>query len=295
MTTEVFLQSLVSGLTQGCIYALIGLGFTIIFSVTGIINFAQGEFVMLGGMLSYFLAKSAGLSIFPALIVSIIIAMLIGAVLYLMAIRTARKASVVSLIIITIGAAIFIRGIAGELWGADPVAPPYFTGDGSISVLGASIQFQALWIVGVTLAVSIVLHLFFSYTMIGKALKASAMNRTAAGLVGVNTRTMSLVAFTLAAALGALGGVVIAPLSLTSYNVGAMLGLKGFVASSIGGFRSHIVTILGGIALGIAESLTIALNWGPFTSAYKEAIALVVLLLILLMRSRKLSQEERES
>jgi branched-chain amino acid transport system permease protein len=295
MTTEVFVQSLVSGLTQGCIYALIGLGFTIIFSVTGIINFAQGEFVMLGGMLSFFLAKSAGLSVLPALIISILIAMLIGAVLYLLAIGTARRASVVSLIIITIGAAIFIRGIAGELWGADTVAPPFFTGNGSLSVLGASIHVQALWIIGTTLVVSIVLHLLFSYTVIGKALKASAMNRTAAGLVGVNTKTMSLIAFTLAAALGALGGVVIAPLSLTSYNVGAMLGLKGFVAASIGGFRSHAVTILGGITLGVVEQVTVALNWGPFKSNHKEAIALVVLLLVLLIRSRRLFEEERAS
>jgi branched-chain amino acid transport system permease protein len=131
--------------------------------------------------------------------------------------------------------------------------------------------------------------------MIGKALKASAMNRTAAGLVGVNTKTMSLIAFVLAAALGALGGVVSAPLTLTSYNVGAMLGVKGFVAASIGGFRSHIVTIMGGIGLGMVESVAVALNWGPFTSAYKEAIALVVLLLVLLVRSRKLSEEERAS
>ena len=295
MSTELFIQSLISGLTQGCIYALIGLGFTIVFSVTSIINFAQGEFVMLGGMLSFFLAKSAGLSIFPALLLSIIIAILIGAVLYLLAIRTARRASVVSLITITIGAAIFIRGIAGQIWGANPVAPPFFTGDRSLSIFGASIQPQALWIIGTTLAVTIVLHLFFSYTMMGKALKACAMNRTAASFVGIDPKMMALIAFALAAALGALGGVIIAPLSTTSYNVGAMLGLKGFVAASVGGFRSQIVTVIGGIVLGVVESLAVALNWGPFTSAYKEAIALVVLLLILLIRSRKLSEEERAS
>jgi branched-chain amino acid transport system permease protein len=295
MTTAVFVQSLISGLTQGCIYAMIGLGFTIIFSVTGIINFAQGEFVMLGGMLSFFLAKSAGLSVVPALILSVLIATLIGAILYLLAIRTARKASVVSLVIITIGAAIFIRGVADKLWGPYPVAPPFFTGNGALSIFGASMQIQALWIIGTTLTVTIGLHLFFSYTMIGKALKASAMNPTAAGLVGVNHKTMSLIAFALAAALGALGGVVVAPLTTTSYNVGAMLGLKGFVAASIGGFRSLIITILGGIALGVVESLVIALNRGPFNSSYKEAIALVVLLIVLVLRSRQLSEEERAS
>jgi branched-chain amino acid transport system permease protein len=217
--------------------------------------------------------------------------------LYLLAIRTARRASVVSLIIITIGAAIFVRGIAGRIWGANPVAPPFVTGDSPLTIFGASIQPQALWIIGTTLAVTIVLHLFFSYTMMGKALKACAMNRTAATFVGINPKMMALIAFAMAAALGALGGVIIAPLSTTSYNVGAMLGLKGFVAASVGGFRSQIVTVIGGIMLGLVESLTVALTWGPFAhlhlSSYKEAIALVVLLLILLIRSRKLSEEER--
>ena len=296
MTTTVFIQSLISGLNQGCIYALVGLGFTIIFSVTGIINFAQGEFVMLGGMLSYFLAKSAGLPVLPALILSVFIATLIGAILYMVAIRTARRASAVSLIIITIGAALCIQGIANKIWGPYPVAPPSFTGNGVLSILGASVQIQALWIIGITLAATIGLHLFFSYTVIGKALKASAINPRAASLVGINHKTMSLIAFSMAAALGGLGGVVIAPLSTVSYNVGAMLGLKGFVAASIGGFRSLIVTVMGGIALGIVESVIVALKWRSFTlSSYKEAIALVVLLLILLIRSRRLSEEERAS
>lgn len=295
MTTELLLQSLISGLTQGCIYALIGLGFTIVFSVTGIINFAQGEFVMLGGMLSYVLARSAGMSIIPALLVSVCIATLVGVALYMLAIRTARKASLVSLIIVTIGAALFIRGIAYKLWGANPVGPPLFTGDKSIPFLGAIIQPQALWIVGTTIAVALALHLFFSFTVIGKALKACAINPTATSLIGANPKVMSLIAFALAAAIGALGGAVIAPLSTVSYGVGAMLGLKGFVAASIGGFRSHIVTILGGVALGVVESVTVAVNRGPFNPNYKEAIALVVLLLILLIRSRKLSEEERAS
>jgi branched-chain amino acid transport system permease protein len=295
MFLELFFQYLVAGLTYGTIYAIVGIGFNIIYNTTGIINFAQGEFVMLGGMLSFFLAKSAGLPLWPALILSVFIATLIGAILYVVAIRTARRASAVSLIIITIGAAICIQGIANKIWGPYPVAPRFFTGNGVVSVLGAIVQIQALWIIGITVVATIGLHLFFSYTMIGKALKASAINPRAAGLVGINHKTMSLIAFSLAAALGGLGGVVIAPLSTVSYNVGAMLGLKGFVAASIGGFRSLIVTIMGGIALGIVESVMVALNWGPFTSSYKEAIALVVLLLILLIRSRKLSEEERAS
>jgi branched-chain amino acid transport system permease protein len=213
--------------------------------------------------------------------------------MYLFAIRPARNASVVSLIIITIGVAIFIRGIAGELWGVDFVRPPYWAGSESIRFFGAYIHPQALWIIGTTLAVTVLLHLFLSYTMVGKALKACAINPRAAGLVGVNAKTMALIAFALAAAIGGIGGVVMAPLTLTSYNVGVMLGLKGFVAASIGGFKSPIAAVIGGITLGIIESLSVGLDWGPFTSAYKDVIALVVLLLILLLWSGRLTEEER--
>ncbi len=293
MSQELFVQSLISGLTQGSVYALIGLGFTVIYSVTAIINFAQGEFVVLGGILLYVLATSLGMPLVPAVVISIAAAALVGGMLYSLAIRPARGGSVVSLIIITIGAAILIRGIAGWRWGAYPVAPPFFSGDDSISFLGASIHPQALWIVGSTVLVAVVLHLFLSYTMLGKALRACAANRLGAGLVGINPKSMALVSFCLAGALGALGGVVLSPLSTMTYDRGAMLGLKGFVASSVGGFRSIMATVAGGIMLGVIENLTVAVNWGPFTSQYKEAIALTILLLILLIRSGKLSEQER--
>jgi len=293
MSADQFLQYLISGLTQGSIYALVGIGFTIIYAVTRIINFAQGEFVMLGGMISFALAVSTGIPLVPAIILSVLIAAAIGAIMYTLAIRPARKASNVSLIIITIGAAIFIRGIAGQLWGKDYVRPPYWTGNDPIHFLGAYIQPQALWIIGTMLMVTLLLHLFLSYTMVGKALKACAINPRAAGLVGINAKTMALIAFVLAAAIGGIGGSVMAPLTITSYGVGVMLGLKGFVAASIGGFKSPIAAVIGGIGLGIIEALAVAINWGPFTSDYKDAIALVILLLILLFRSGKLAEEER--
>jgi branched-chain amino acid transport system permease protein len=295
MSADQFLQYLVSGLTQGSIYALVGLGFTIIYAVTRIINFAQGEFVMLGGMLSFTLIASVGTPMVPALVLSLLVSAAVGGVLYLLAIRPARRASVVSLIIITIGAAIFIRGVASELWGVDAVRPPAFTGDTSIQFLGAYIHPQALWIIGTTVVVTVILHLFLSYTVVGKALNACAINPAAARLVGINPAAMGLVAFILAASLGGIAGVVMAPLTLTSYHVGVMLGLKGFVAASIGGFKSPLAAVVGGITLGIVESLAVGLDWGPFTSAYKDAIALAVLLIILLARSSRLAAEERAS
>jgi len=295
MSLDQFVQYLVSGLSQGSIYALVGLGFTLIHAVTRIINFAQGEFVMLGGMMSFVLIRSAGIPMPLALLMSIAIAVVIGALLYALGIRSARKASVVSLIIITIGAAILIRGIVAEVWGVDPVRPPFFTGDKPLPFLGASIHPQALWIIGTTAVVTILLHLFLTHTTLGKALKASSVNPKAASLVGIDPRVMGLVAFSTAAALGAMGGVVMAPLTATRYDAGIMLGLKGFVAASIGGFTSPLATVAGGITVGVIEYVAIGVNWGPFTSSYKDAIALVILLLILLIRSGKLAAEERAS
>ena len=142
---------------------------------------------------------------------------------------------------------------------------------------------------------TIILHLFLTYTMVGKALKACAINPVASSLVGINPGAMALIAFIMAAALGAIGGVVLAPMTQMSYQSGVMLGLKGFVAAAIGGFGSPVAAVFGGLLLGIVESLAVAANWGPFTSGYKDAIALVVLLLILLIRSAKLAEEERTS
>ncbi len=295
METGQFLQYLVTGVTMGSIYALVGLGFTIIFSVTGIINFAQGEFVMLGGMLSFILFDSFGLPMGLTVVLSIAAAALLGILLYLLGIRSARKASPVSLIVITIGASIFVRGVAAEIWTKDPVRPPYFTGSESLSWAGAYIQPQVLWIIGTALVAMIVLHVFFSYTTLGKALRACAISRQAAGLVGIDARAMALIAFGLAAGLGAIGGVVMAPHTTVSYESGVMLGLKGFVAAAIGGFKSHTTAFFGGLLVGIIEALTVAINWGPFRSEYADAVALIALLVILVIRSRSLSAGERAS
>lgn len=293
MSASDFLQYLMTGLYQGSVYALVGLGFTMIYAVTNIINFAQGEFVMLGAMLSFTLCKSAGLPVPLAAVLSVAATAIIGIIMYLSAIRTAKKASVVSLIIVTIGLSILIRGVASEIWGENAVRPPAFSGGGSISIGGAYISPQALWIIGTTIVVTILLHLFLKYTMIGKALKACSINPAAAGLVGISAKSMALLAFAIAAALGGIGGVVLSPAYPLAYDDGVDLALRGFIAASIGGFQSPIITVVGGITLGIVESIAIGVDWGPFSSAYKDVIALLVLLVILLVRSGKLASEER--
>lgn len=276
------IQYLVAGVTLGAIYAIVALGFTIIFNVTGIINFAQGEFVMLGGMLSFWLYRGLGLPLPLAFSLAIVATALVGYALDRFAIRPARRAPVVSLIIITIGASIFIRGSGGLLWGKEAVPLPAFSGEEPVYLGTATIQPQTFWVLGTTLAAMLLLHLLLSYTMLGKAFRACAINRNAAALVGIDARVMSGLSFGLSAALGAAGGIVVAPLTMTSYDVGTMLGLKGFAAAALGGFGSQPGAVAGGLILGVLESL----GAGLISSAYKDAIALAVLFVALFARAR---------
>ncbi len=283
MATWQLVQYVVTGITVGSIYAIVGLGFTIIYSVTGIINFAQGEFVMLGGMIAFSLI-GLGLSMPVALILAVVLVTLAGIIFNLVAIRPAGRASTITLIIITIGGALFIRAVAGLYWGRDAVPLPPFTGDESLSFLGAYILPQSLWVIGITAVLMVGVYLLLNRTLVGKALKAAAINKRAAALVGIDARMMSLISFALAAATGAIAGVVIAPLSYASYDMGIMLGLKGFVAAAMGGFTGVRGVFLGGLGLGLAESLAA----GYISSSYKNAIALIFLFAVLLIRSRKL-------
>jgi branched-chain amino acid transport system permease protein len=283
-------QYVLSGMTQGSVYALVALGFTIIYSVTGIINFAQGDFVMLGGMLTYLYLNALKLPLPVACVLSVASVVVCGLVLERLAISTSKKASLVSLIIITIGASMFIRGVAGELWGKDPLPIPSFSGETPIPVLGATVQPQALWVIGTTLVFMLLFQLLLSRTLTGKALKACALNKRAARIVGINVSAMSLLSFALAAALGAIGGIVMAPLTFTSYDLGVMLGLKGFVAAAMGGLSNQVGAVAGGFALGILEAFGAAY----ISSAYKDAIALLVFFLFLLLRSNSLKSAETE-
>ncbi|MHB1004838.1 MAG: branched-chain amino acid ABC transporter permease [Chloroflexota bacterium] len=279
---EQLAQFLLTGVTLGAIYAIVGLGFTIIFNVTGIINFAQGEFVMLGGMLSYWLMTGPGLPLPMAFVLAVAITAAVGYGLDRLAIRPARQAPVISLIIITIGASILIRGVGGHIWGKDAVTLPAFSGEQPLHLLGATVPPQSVWVLGSTLVTMVLLQLLLTHTMLGKALRACAINRNVAALVGIDARVMSGFSFALSAALGALGGIVIAPLTTTSYDVGTMLGVKGFAAAALGGFGSQVGAVAGGLVLGVLESM----GAGLISSSYKDAIALGVLFVAIFARAR---------
>ncbi|MBU5613940.1 branched-chain amino acid ABC transporter permease [Geomonas azotofigens] len=277
-------QFVISGLATGSIYALIGLSFAIIFNSTGIINFAQGEFVMLGGVLTIFSLNVLHLPLLAAIVVAVAVTTIIGLLFERLAIRPLKNATPLMLIIITIGASILIRGLVMLLWGKDTQALPAFSGTDPISIAGATLLPQHLWIFGVTVLVIIGCRLFFNHTISGKAMRACSFNRRAANLVGISVGRMVLFSFVISAAVGSLAGVIIAPLTMTAYDVGVMLGLKGFCAAIMGGMGSGLGTVLGGLILGTLESL----GAGLISSGYKDAIAFFILLLILFIRPQGL-------
>lgn len=273
------IQFIFSGITTGSIYALTALGFTLIYNASGVINFAQGEFIMLGGMSAVFLA-GAGLPLPFAIILAVGITGLVGMLLEKFAIEPAENAEVVALIIITIGASLTIRGLIQVWLGKGNHALPSFSDDTPIVFLGARLMPQSLWVIGVMLLVVILLSWFFGRTLLGKAMLATSHNKLAAQLVGINTRLILLLSFGMSAVLGAVGGIIIAPITYTSYDVGIMLGLKGFVAAVLGGLGGGAGAIAGGLILGIAEAMTA----GYVSSAYKDAVPFVLILLILFFK-----------
>jgi branched-chain amino acid transport system permease protein len=277
------LQFLFSGLTVGAVYALVAVGFTLIFNASHVVNFAQGEFVMLGGMTTVFLGL-AGLPLLLAAPLAILITALVGAALYKLAIAPARGATVVTLIIITIGASIFLRGVAQLVFDKEFHRLPGFSGDDPILILGAALLPQSLWVLGCTLVTVIGLFLFFNHTTLGKTVLATSINRLAAQLIGLNVDAILLLSFALSAAIGAFGGILVTPITLTSYDAGTMLALKGFAAAILGGFGSPIGAVLGGLIVGLAEALTA----GYVSSAYKDAAAFLIILVVLFFMPRGL-------
>jgi branched-chain amino acid transport system permease protein len=284
MQFDQLLQYTLSGLSTGAIYALIGIGFSIIYNATGIINFAQGEFVMLGGMLTLLFLETLQLPLWAAIPCAIAVSTVGGLLFERLAIRPLRKPTPINLVIITIGGSILFRGLAMLAWGKDTHAIPPFSGDAPISISGATILPQHLWILGITLLIIAANKFYFYHTISGKAMRACSYNRRAAGLVGIDVRRMVLFSFIISSAMGAVAGIIVAPLTMTAYDVGVMLGLKGFCAAIIGGMSSGVATVVGGLILGVLESL----GAGLISSGYKDAIAFIILLLLLFLRPQGL-------
>lgn len=272
-----FLQFVLSGLTVGAVYALAALGFTLIYNASGVINFAQGEFLMVSAMVASAVPAYFGLA--GSAVLGVAAAVLCGILLYRLAIRFAKNADVVSLIIITIGASIFIRGVVQVTLGKDQQVPASWSGDTPIVLFGARMLPQSLWILGVGAVLLVACASFFRWTMTGKAMLAVAANRMAAEAIGIPTRRILQLAFGLSALLGGIAGVVAAPVTTTVYSIGLMLGMKGFVAATLGGLGSGTGAVVGGLIVGLCEALVA----GYVSSAYKDAVPFLLIILVMLV------------
>jgi len=277
------LQIVISGLNLGCIYAALGLGFFVVYSVTRVLNLAQGEFVMMGGMLTVSL-HAAGIALLPSIVLAVIITALVGAFLYRFIIHPARNSSGAVKLFLTVGFAFAVEGVALLIWGWEYQSLPAFLGASSIQLWGATIFGQTPWVAGVTVAMVIGLFLFFGRTMQGKALRACADEPLGARMMAINIERMALFSFALAAGIGAVVGAVITPLTMISYNMGFPLTTKGMLAAFVGGITRAEGVIIGGLVFGMIEAATAGLIPG----AYHNAIAPGILVLVLLLQRRGL-------
>ena len=275
-------QFLAGGLAIGAVYGLIGVGFSLIYSTSKVINFAQGEFVVYGGLATVSLTLfdlPASIALPLALAASIVMG---GALQGLLS--TARKGSnELTYIMTTIGVAIALQGLAHQIWGTDYRTYALYP-QGAIKVLGASVNYATITILVMTAVVCMTLWVFLFRTMIGKAMRACANDSRAAQTVGIRPRRMVLLAYVAGAAIGGLAGMLITPSQMMSYDNGVILAIKGFTAAIVGGLANPFGAVIGGLVLGLLEGLGV----GLISSDLQNAYAFITLLLILLIRPQGL-------
>jgi branched-chain amino acid transport system permease protein len=284
MSFQDFLQFIFAGLTSGAIYALIALGFSVVHNTMGIVNFAQVDFISLGGMLLYSALFGVGMAMPVALTGAVFGVLLVAMLVERIGIRPARTDDPLILIFLTIGLSIILRGGMALLWGKNRMAVPPVAGEEPIRLLGAALMPQTLWTLFLTSLTIAALAWFYRRTRLGLAMRAVATNPIAAAVVGLPVGRVRMWTFGLAGGLGGLAGVLVTPITTLSHDVGVMLGLKGFAAAILGGFGSLPGAIFGGLGLGMLE----AFSAGYISSAYKDVCAFVVLLLVLFARPQGL-------
>lgn len=283
MPDPIFLaQALISGIGTGLIYGLIGIGFCVIYNASGIVNFAQGAFVMLGGIVTYSFFAGLGLPLIVAAILATVLVAIGGVILERIVVRPLwdRNATIFVMILATLAAQIVVERTALIIVGDQPKSLPAFTDLPPLRIGAIVISYQLIWIVGASLLIIGLLGAFFKSTKIGKAMRACAINREAAMLQGIPVSRMLALSFALSAALGAIAGILITPTQYTAFNVGVPFAITGFIAAIVGGFGRPFGAFLGGIALGLTQAIAVVF----LDAGLKNVAALTVLLVFLFIR-----------
>jgi branched-chain amino acid transport system permease protein len=296
MTT--FLQQLVNGLSLGSIYALIALGYTMVYGVLRLINFAHGDVYMLGAYVGYFLSRRLQQkepSLTSAILVmlgSMIACAIFGLIIERLAYRPVRRASRLTLLITAIGVSLFIENAAQLVFGPDPKFFPSLAPHKDFLVAGVHLTSEQLTVIGVSFLLMILLRFFIRNTRTGKAMRAVSFNLDAAKLMGISTDRIIATTFALGSALAAAGGVLIGmQIPKIDPLMGILYGLKAFVAAVLGGIGNVPGAVLGGLLIGTSEVLVV----GYLSSTYRDAIAFGILILVLILRPQGiLGRVERE-
>jgi branched-chain amino acid transport system permease protein len=276
-----FVQIVIGGIQQGSIYALLALGFLIVYRVTGVINLAQGAFCTLGALTAYSLQTSASLppllAAMGAILATTALAAIAGRVLFVPGLTRLTNSN---MLMLTAGLLTLFEGFVLVVWGSQPYALPSFSGEKPLRVAGLLLPTQGLWVGGVTIVIIVALGWMLARTRLGQSLRACAENPTAATLMGVDVPRMQLFAFALAGAIGAAAGVVVAPAIALQFDTGRLLTISGFIAVAIGGIASFPGAIAGGLLLGLVGQLATAY----VSSLFSNALALGLLLIVLVWR-----------
>jgi branched-chain amino acid transport system permease protein len=282
------MQLVINGLAMGCIYALVALGFLLIYQAVGALNFAQGELVMLGGFLGISLAVGLKLPLLVAFLLTIALMALVGWLFQRVAYYPLRDKPFVAVIISTVGVGIALRNGALLLWGPNPLSFPSLVSTEPLRLAGNMILPQHLFIIAVTLVLLVAQYLFFTRTALGHQLQATAQDAEMARLMGIPVSRMIAATFMLSAAMASVAGLLLAPVFFVTTDMGGMVMLKAFVASIIGGFGSIPGAIIGALFVGVMETFVAAY----LSSAYKDAFAFLILILVLFVWPRGLFGEK---
>lgn len=275
------LQFLVNGLGIGCIYGLVAIGFAVIFNASGIVNFAQGAFVMLGGILTY-VCFNAGLPLWLSGIIAVAATGLLGAAIQLFVVQPLfkRRTALFMMILATLAIAVIIENAVLHLVGDQSFSFPGFTPGPPFNWGGVAIDRQMIWIFVISVGLVALLIALYRYTLVGKAMKACAVNPQVASILAIPVQRMLVYSFAMSAALGAIAGVLITPTQYTAYHIAVPFSVNGFVAALIGGLGNPVGAFVGGLIVGLLQSYSVLF----FSAGYKEVVTFSALLLFLFMR-----------
>jgi len=281
MSGTLFLQSAFAGLTNGFVYALVGLGIAVVFRGTRIINAMQGEFALIGGVAAYLLLERFGLPLAVASLGGVIAGGVLGWLTELLLVRPTRRrgGSEESFLLLTLGIAFAISAGTLYLFGRDSRLLPGIGGEGSQIIFDAAIRTHALWLIAIATLVMVLLWLFYHRTHIGLSMLAASIDEEGAATIGIDVPRMRTLTFLLGGLVGGLAGVLVSPLITIQYEMGLLLTLKGFAAAILGGLTNPFGAVVGGVTLGLIESLAVV----SVSSGYKDVIAMTILILIMIV------------